>query len=240
MRNQLIIFVLSSILSSCVSENYYVDMVDVEGGTFIMGCESEDADKDERPLHTVMLNDFRIGQYEVTQKLWNLVMFKKNPSIFKDDNRPVECVSWYDVQIFLKRLNKKTGHAYRLPTEAEWEYAAKGGIFSQDHKYSGGELELVGWFGENSDSTTHTVGLLKPNELGIYDMSGNVHEWCNDSYDSLSYKNIHSPNQNDLRVYRGGSWASGRKYCRIANRNKHSAELRHYCLGFRLAEDMTD
>lgn len=224
--------------SSCLSDKYYVDMVDVEGGTFTMGCEDEDSDEDERPLHIVTVNGFRIGRYEVTQQLWNVVMHDENPSVFKGNDRPVECVSWDDVHIFIKRLNRATGHSYRLPTEAEWEYAARGGIASRNHKYSGGDIEVVGWFIENSDSMTHNVGLLEPNELGIYDMSGNVHEWCEDSYDSLKYKNIHSSNKNDLRVYRGGSWASSRKYCRIANRNKHSAELRHYCLGFRLAEDI--
>lgn len=229
-------------LSSCLSDNYYVDMVDVEGGTFVMGSEDEEADEDERPLHSVTVGSFRIGRYEVTQKLWKLVMHDKNPSAFKSDNNPVECVSWFDVQMFIERLNKRTGHKYRLPTEAEWEYAAKGGRFSRNCKYSGGEIGQVGWFVENSDSTTHNVGLMIPNELGIHDMSGNVHEWCNDLYDSLSYtdinRRIQSSGREEVRVYRGGSWASDSRYCRIANRNKHYADLRHCCLGFRLAEDM--
>ena len=231
-------------LCGCSQDEYYVDMVDVAGGTFTMGCDDsdKDADEDEHPQHIVTVNSFKIGRYEVTQRLWNLVMHDKNPSIFKGDDRPVDCVSWYDVQIFLERLNKTTGHSYRLPTEAEWEYVAKGGQFSQNSKYSGGEIERVGWCVENSDSTTHNVGLLAPNELGIYDMSGNVHEWCYDLYDSLSYSrsgdSFIPPKGYEIRVYRGGSWASSHKYCRITNRNKNSAELRHYCLGFRLAEDI--
>ena len=242
MKNRLIILVLASLLGSCLSDDYYVDMVDVEGGTFIMGSGDNDADSDEGPMHPVKVGSFRIGRYEVTQKLWNLVMNDKNPSVFKGDDYPVECVSWYDVQIFIKRLNRITGHAYRLPTEAEWEYAASGGIYGIGCKYSGGEIEQAAWFAENSDSTTHDVGLLAPNELGIHDMSGNVHEWCYDTYDSLSYTNTYRPTyksgEEEVKVYRGGSWASGRRYCRISNRNKNSAELRHQCLGFRLAEDM--
>lgn len=242
MKRTIIVALITLLFCRCLSDGYYVDMVDIEGGTFIMGSDDAESDEDERPLHAVTVHNFKIGRYEVTQKLWNLVMHDKNPSVFKGNNRPVECVSWYDVQIFLERLNRITGHSYRLPSEVEWEYAAKGGRFNRDCKYSGGEIEQVGWFVENSDSITHNVGLLTPNDLGIYDMCGNVHEWCDDLYDSLSYtktnRQIGSLNITGLRVYRGGSWASNRKYCRIANRNKHSAELRHCCLGFRLAEDI--
>ncbi len=242
MRKILIILALSSVFNGCLSDNYDVDMVDVEGGTFVMGSDDEEADEDERPLHSVTVNSFRIGRFEVTQKLWRLVMRDKNPSAFKNDDNPVECVSWFDVQLFIERLNKRTGRTYRLPTEAEWEYAAKGGRLGRGGKYSGGEIEQVGWFVANSDSTTHRVGLLVPNELGIHDMSGNVHEWCNDLYDSLSYADINRricPSSKEaVRVYRGGSWASDRRYCRVANRNKHYANLRHCCLGFRLAEDI--
>ena len=242
MMKKIIIVFISILLSSCLSDDYYVDMVDVEGGAFVMGSNDEDADDDEKPLCLVTVDSFRIGRYEVTQRLWNLVMHNKNPSVFKGDNRPVECVSWYDVHIFIHRLNEITGHSYRLPTEMEWEYAAKGGQFGHGSKYSGGEIGYVGWFIENSDSTTHDVGLLEPNELGLYDMTGNVHEWCDDFYDSLKYFHVDSiliPARGvDLRVYRGGSWYSNRQYSRITNRNKHSAELRHYCLGFRLAEDI--
>lgn len=241
MMKRFIIVFISLLLSGCLSDDYYVDMVDVAGGEFIMGSEDKEADEDEKPLHKLYVDSFRIGRYEVTQKLWNLVMNDKNPSVFKGDDKPVECVSWYDVQIFIERLNNITGHSYRLPTEIEWEYAAKGGNRSFGYKYSGGELKRTSWFVDNADSTTHDVGLLTPNELGIYDMTGNVHEWCNDFYDSLSYSRTDSfqlAKGYDVRVYRGGSWASSRQYCRIANRNKNSAELRHYCLGFRLAEDM--
>lgn len=240
MRKQVIALIAVILLCGCLSDDYYVDMVDVEGGTFTMGSDDEDADDDEQPVHSVNINSFRIARYETTQKLWCLVMNDKNPSYFKGKSRPVECVSWYDVQIFIERLNRITGHRYRLPTEAEWEYAALGGIYNTGCKYSGGEIEHVAWFNDNSDNMTHDVGLLQPNELGIYDMNGNVHEWCDDLYDSLSYSDIHrnGPMNDDVRVYRGGSWSSNKKYCRIANRNKYSSDLRHYCLGFRLAEDM--
>lgn len=235
------VILLCALFCGCLSDDYYVDMVYVEGGEFMMGSEDPDADDDELPQHSVSVKSFSIGRYEVTQALWNLVMRGKNPSIFKGDNRPVECVSWYDAQIFIDRLNNKTGHSYRLPTEAEWEYAARGGNVSIGCKFIGGEPTRTSWFVENSDSTTHDVGMLAPNELGIYDMTGNVHEWCDDLYDSLSYyrkDSLFIPSKGyDVRVYRGGSWASSRQYCRIANRNKNSAELRHYCLGFRLAED---
>lgn len=233
------------LLGGCLSDDYYVDMVDVDGGTFIMGSNDADADADESPIHIEMVQSFKIGRYEVTQKLWKRVMHDKNPSLFKGDNRPVENVSWDDIQLFIFRLNRVTGHKYRLPTEVEWEYAAKGGNRSSGYRYSGGELEQTGWFVGNSDNTTHDVGLLNPNELDIFDMTGNVHEWCEDLYDSLAYcknEECRQPFQTDgkksaIRVYRGGSWSSSDKYCRISNRNKHTADLRHPCLGFRLAED---
>lgn len=240
---KLFILIVALISAGCIPDDYDVDMVTVEGGEFLMGSEDEDADDDEKPLHVVEIKTFRIGRYEITQKLWNLVMRNKNPSVFQGDDLPVECVSWYDVQIFINRLNKKTGRYYRLPTEAEWEYAAKGGNRSLNQTFSGGELKSTGWFIDNSDNTTHEVGTLEPNELGIYDMSGNVHEWCSDVYDSLSYSGSHNEPEitgTELRVYRGGSWYSTKRYCRISNRNKNSAKLRNYCLGFRLAEDIIE
>ncbi|MFN4257335.1 MAG: SUMF1/EgtB/PvdO family nonheme iron enzyme, partial [Saprospiraceae bacterium] len=181
----------------------------VQGGTFQMGCtnEPQDCDDDEKPVHSVTLADFYIGKYEVTQKQWRDIM-GSNPSYFKNcDNCPVENVSWDDVQEFLKKLNAKyPGKNYRLPTEAEWEYAARGGQQSKGHQYAGSDnLGLVAWYNGNSGNKTHPVGERKANELGLYDMSGNVWEWCWDLYDPEVY--------GSYRIFRGGSWAESERGC---------------------------
>ncbi|MBQ7951520.1 MAG: SUMF1/EgtB/PvdO family nonheme iron enzyme [Alistipes sp.] len=189
-----------------------LDMVFVKGGTFTMGATSEqgaDAYDDEKPAHSVTLSDFYIGKYEVTQAQWRAVM-GSNPSSFKGDNLPVENVSWNDIQKFIQKLNTQTGKEFRLPTEAEWEYAARGGSKSRGYKYSGSNnIGDVAWYSGNSGSKTHPVGQKQPNELGIYDMSGNVWEWCSDwygSYSSSSQTNPKGPNSGDYRVLRGGDW----------------------------------
>ena len=218
-----------------------IAMVYVSGGTFTMGATSEqggDAWDDEKPAHSVTLSGYYIGKYEVTQKLWKAVM-GSNPSNFKGDNLPVERVSWNDVQEFLRKLNAMTGKNYRLPTEAEWEFAARGGNSSRGYKYSGGNsIGNVAWFGSNSGSRTHAVGIKSPNELGIYDMSGNVYEWCQDwygSYSSSSQRNPQGPNSGSFRVYRGGSWDSGAGRCRVSFRLYNTPGGRDSYLGFRLA-----
>lgn len=187
------------------------DMVYVEGGTFTMGATSEqgsDAYSDESPAHSVTVSDFYIGKYEVTQAQWRAVM-GSNPSKFKGDNLPVEQVSWNDIQKFITKLNTMTGKTFRLPTEAEWEYAARGGNKSKGYKYSGSNtLDNVGWY-YNSGGKTHPVGQKQPNELGLYDMSGNVWEWCQDwygSYSSSSQTNPTGPSSGSYRVLRGGDW----------------------------------
>lgn len=216
-------------------------MIYVEGGSFFMGSKDVNADKDEMPVHEVQIENFYIGKYEITQAQWKYIM-GKNPSYFRGDNLPVECVSLKDVLKFIKKLNSKTGRHYRLPTEAEWEYAAKGGHLSRNYKYSGSDtLQKIAWYAENSDSVTHICGSKQPNELGIYDMCGNVHEWCSNQYDSLSYTYPHKNFEKHVRlkkyVFRGGSWFSKSKYCRIANRNHNFENIRNFSLGFRLAED---
>ena len=218
-----------------------IEMVYVSGGTFTMGATSEqgfDYEVDERPAHSVTLSGYYIGKYEVTQELWEAVM-GSNPSDFKGDNLPVENVSWNDVQEFLRKLNAMTGKRYRLPTEAEWEFAARGGNSSRGYKYSGSNsLGSVAWYRDNSGRGTHAVGTKSPNELGIYDMSGNVREWCQDwygSYSSSSQRNPKGTNSGSYRVFRGGSWNYDARLCRVSIRYYNNPDLRYNSLGFRLA-----
>lgn len=213
------------------------NMVKVEGGIFSMGSTEG---YDEKPVHQVRLSDFCIGKYEVTQDEWEAVM-GTNPSHFKGVNKPVECVSWNDCQEFIKKLNKLTGLQFRLLTEAEWEYAARGGNKSKGYKYSGRNIiGNVAWYWDNSNQKTHPVGTKAPNELGIYDMSGNVWEWCSDWYSSSYYSsspanNPTGPATGSPRVLRGGSWGSSADDCRVAYRLSNYPDSRNYYLGFRLA-----
>ncbi len=214
-------------------------MVPVKGGTFTMGGtyeQSGDTYDDEKPTHSVTLSDYCIGETEVTQALWTAVM-GSNPSGFKGDNLPVENVSWYDVEEFLTKLNQKTGRFFRLPTEAEWEYAARGGNKSQNYKYSGSNnVDFVAWYG-NTNGHTHEVRTKQPNELGIYDMSGNVWEWCADwygNYGSYSQTNPTGPSSGSDRVLRGGSWSSSAGDCRVSNRDDSAPGDRDGDYGFRL------
>ena len=215
-------------------------MIAVQGGIFTMGCTSEqgsDCGSDESPSHRVTLSGYCIGETEVTQALWKAVM-GGNPSSFKGDNLPVEQVSWDDVQVFIRKLNALTGKTFRLPTEAEWEYAARGGSWSLGYKYSGGStLGDVAWYDGNSGSKTHPVGTKAPNELGLYDMSGNVWEWCSDwigSYSSVSQTNPRGPSSGSYRVLRGGGWHFSSGCCRVSNRSTGSPVNRSYGIGFRL------
>ena len=217
------------------------EMVYVAGGTFTMGATSEqgdDAYDSEKPTHSVTLSDYYIGKYEVTQAQWRAVM-GSNPSNFTGDNNPVEYVSWNDIQDFISKLNEQTGKNFRLPTEAEWEYAARGGNKSNGYKYSGSNtIGDVAWYDDNSGSKTHAVGTKQPNELGIYDMSGNVYEWCSDwygGYSSDSQTNPTGPSSGSYRVLRGGSWNRSAGCCRVSNRNGSSPDNRYNYGGFRLA-----
>ena len=215
-------------------------MREVEGGSFMMG--SETGLDWEKPAHPVTVSSFYIAEFPVTQALWKAVMgAENNPSFFKGDNRPVENVSWNEVQMFLKKLNEKTGKQYRLPTEAEWEYAARGGKKSKGCQYSGSDLlTQVGWYDENSHQETKPVGLKDPNELGLYDLTGNVWEWCEDTWhsnynDAPGNGSAWIDNTGSNRVYRGGSWYSGARYCRTSGRSRNSPSYRNSILGFRLS-----
>ena len=216
------------------------EMVYVEGGSFDMGATTEqgsDAYDWEKPVHSVTLSDYYIGKCEVTQELWEAVM-GSNPSNFRGAQNPVESVSWNDCQNFIKKLNSLTGRTFRLPTEAEWEYAARGGNQSSHYKYSGSDnIDDVAWYYDNSGSSTHAVGTKSPNELGIYDMSGNVWEWCSDWYGGYSagaQTNPQGPSSGSNRVLRGGSWSYSAWNCRVSIRNYYGPDNSDSIIGLRL------
>ena len=221
------------------------EMVYVPGGTFTMGATAEqgsDAEYDEKPTHSVRLSGYYIGKYEVTQAQWKAIM-GNNPSGFKGDNLPVENVSWDDCQKFIRKLNQLTGKKFSLPTEAQWEYAARGGK-SGGTKYSGSDdIGNVAWYGYNSGDKTHPVGEKSPNDLGIYDMSGNVEEWCQDwkgDYSSYSQTNPTGPGSGYRRVLRGGSWGSYARFCRVSYRSRYVPDRRVFYFGFRLCLSISE
>ncbi|MDR1274648.1 MAG: formylglycine-generating enzyme family protein [Odoribacteraceae bacterium] len=215
------------------------EMVFVRGGTFQMGgaSEEEGGDDDELPVHEVTVSGFYMGKYEVTQAQWKALM-NDNPSEFKGDDLPVEQVSWEEVQVFIERLNSATGKRYRLPTEAEWEYAARGGNQSEGYSYSGSDsFEDVAWIIDNSGNKTHPVGTKMANKLGIHDMSGNVYEWCHDwygPYPDSAQRDPSGASSGTLRVNRGGGWDGEAADCRVAYRNNGSPVNAYNYLGFRL------
>ena len=224
-----------------------MEMVRVEGGTFMMGSDSVSdpmADSDERPLRKVALSTFYIGRYEVTLRQWDAVMRHTTDGSSKNADFPVHNITWDDVERFIDRLNEETGREYRLPTEAEWEYAARGGRHAEKYAYSGGKQPgPVAWFAENSNRTVHRVGGLQPNALGLYDMSGNVWELCSDyygPYDTLDVKDPQGPELGVYHVMRGGSCNSSPQSCRVTFRQDNSLMSGDAVVGFRLvlpAED---
>lgn len=216
------------------------DMVRVEGGTFTMGAtpeQGEDAFEDEMPAHKVTLSTFSIGRYPITQDQWEAVM-GNNPSHFKGEKRPVESVSWFDCQEFAKKLSEMTGRHFRLPTEAEWEYAARGGKKGKRYKFSGGHiLEQIGWYNENSGNISHEVGKKSPNELGLYDMSGNIWEWVQDwkgDFTEGDQVNPTGPETGIERVCRGGGWNREIDRARVSYRGDDQPTLRYCSLGLRI------
>lgn len=229
--------------------NVAFKMVLVKGDTFQMGADTvydKDFWDDEIPTHKVILSDYYIGKTEVTQALWKAVMGTIPSDNFKggnkSDNYPVEKVSWNDCQKFISKLNSMTKKNFELPTEAQWEFAARGGRKSKFYKFSGGDgMKMVGWCDENSDEETHQTGTKKANELGIYDMSGNVREWCADWYDEyddstqVDPQGPDSPTNGDrFRVARGGSFSDRAEYCRNAMRQKSEPTTKKNYIGLRL------
>ena len=224
----------------------------VEGGEFMMGCTSEQSgcDSDEQNVRSVTVDGFYIGMLEVTQAQWEKVM---GTSISQQRNKansslslcgvgsdyPMYYVSWEEATEFCRLLSNKTGRTYTLPTEAQWEYAARGGKKNEETKYAGSNMiDAVAWYKDNSDSSTHPCGTKRANTLGIYDMSGNVYEWCKDwysgSYASDNTNNPTGPSSGFSRVNRGGSWSVSAGKCRVANRYNNSPDYRDSNLGFRV------
>ncbi len=234
-----LIFFWVAMISSCstISDQEFevngvkFKMIAVEGGSFMMGAtpgQGNDARENEKPAHKVTVDDFLIGETEVTQELWFAVM-GSNPSHFKSKggNYPVENVSWNDIQVFIKKLNEITGHQFRLPFEAEWEYAARGGKKSTDKKYAGSDdIDEVAWYKDNAEGSTHAVATKKANELGIYDMSGNVWEWCEG----------HSADNQKLSSHmRGSAYHNAAHIERVTLRYTYPVATRDHSVGFRLA-----
>lgn len=219
-----------------------INMVRVEGGTFTMGASGADieANDNEFPAHTVTLSTYYICTTEVTQQLWRAVMGNNPSSNTSNVLCPVEKVSWNSINSFLTKLNQMTGQNFRLPTEAEWEYAARGGNKSKGYKYSGSDdINEVAWYYDNSSNKTHQVATKAPNELGLYDMSGNVFEWCSDWYGSYSNTNTQTnpqgPSSGSSKVRRGGCFFYTAKSCRVSSRNNLEVTLLYSDAGLRLA-----
>lgn len=232
----------NTIVCTVDGTEYRYRMVYVGGGTYTMGCTSEqgsDCYGDEKPAHSVTVSGFYMGQTEVTQALWKAVMGSEptynggwTSKYGKGNNYPAYRVSYEDIKTFISKLNSLTGKTFRLPTEEEWEYAARGGNSSRGYKYSGSDnIGSVAWYDGNSGSKTHPVAQKQANELGLYDMSGNVWEWCS----SLWCSDYNSARSGSYRVYRGGSWIYSARYCRVSYRDSYDPSNRNFNLGLRLA-----
>lgn len=225
------------------------NFVYLEGGSFGMGSDSEGADENEQPVHKVTLDNFAIAKYTVSFEEYDIyckTTGKKLPDDFGwgRGKRPVIQVSWYDAVAYTEWLSAKEGKTYRLPTEAEWEYAARGGQQSKGYKYAGSDtIDTVAWYDDNSGDNTHEIGQKQANELGLYDMSGNVWEWCKDWFGKGYYANSPEyspggPSMGSNRVLRGSSWRNRAKYCSLAFRGNYSPENCGGNIGFRLVLEL--
>ena len=255
-----LLFLFISLAILAQNSNIYdlPEMVFVKGGAFMMG--SEDGYDDEKPIHKVILIDFYISKYEITVKQYKQfcqatghkfpsepspMWYEEHQNVRKwvwRDNHPITNINWYDAMAYCKWLSKITGEEYTLPTEAQWEYAARGGIKSKGYKYSGSNnIKEVAWYDETTfEKGTRPVGMLKPNELGLYDMSGNVFEWCLDGYgpyQSHTQKNPLLYPESMYRVIRGGSWYYYDEYCRVTQRDGPKPNLKTFYYGFRIVKN---
>ena len=216
-------------------------MVRVDGGTFNMGCDDEYANADEAPVHSVTLSDYRIAKFTITQKQWSTIMgyeLNWNPAVGVGDDYPATLLSMQLVDEFINKLNALSDLHFRKPTEAEWEYAAKGGKLTHGYRYSGSDNpDAVAWHQGNADTKIHPVGMLKANELGLYDMSGNVWEWCEDQYAPYTVANQTNPvvQEGEQRVVRGGSISYEAVYSRTTQRYPASHYVQSFNIGLRLA-----
>lgn len=231
--------VMSSLTFICAQNKQFTvngisfAMTYVKGGIFSMGATPEQVDSypDEKPCKNISVNSFYLASSEVTQALWTAVM-KDNPSFFQGPQLPVENVSWNECQQFIKKINELTGKSFRLPTEAEWEYAARGASRSQRYQYSGSNnVEAVAWYAGNSGFETHVVASKQFNEIGLFGMSGNVSEWCQDTYVLSSYDSMQSP----YRIVKGGCWNDEPRDCRVARKSSRHFDNKANTIGFRLA-----
>jgi formylglycine-generating enzyme len=244
----ILLFILPVLLPA--QSDLYPEMIFVEGGTFTMGDGWGDGDSDEQPRHPVTLGSFKMAKTEVTVRQYRQFCHETGRSMPEVpvwgwlDNHPMVNVSWHDCVAYCEWLAEKLHTPYRLPTEAEWEYAARGGMHSKGTKYSGGQsIDLVGWYEDNAHNQTQPVATKMPNELGLFDMSGNVWEWCSDWYDSDYYRD--SPTTNPLgpstgsrRVTRGGGWTREAGLCRVADRSFSSPHFRFTRDGFRVVHSL--
>ncbi len=237
--------IASRALTEKLPDGFTFEMIYVEEGAFRMGGADKEAYYDEQPVHEVKVNSIYIARYPVVQALWAAVMGEDASASAENHEHPVEMVSWEDAQSFIQKLSEITGKTYRLPTEAEWEYAARGGRQGNGYLYAGSDnLDEVGWYVRNSNGGEKTVGQKKPNELGLYGMSGNVLEWCQDWYSGSYYEeckkqgtveNPQGPAEGAFRVLRGGSWYLEAQKCRSSYRHYNPPGSRFTDMGFRLA-----
>lgn len=218
------------------------DMVTVGGGVFVMGCtaeQGEEYEEEEKPIHQVTLSQFSIAKYEVTKALWVAVMGNETKKYEGDMNTPADNLTFDEATQFVEKLNSLTGNAFRIPSEAEWEFAARGGNKSLGYRFSGNsDIDKVAWYGANAESKSHPVGLKEPNELGIYDMCGNVIEWCNDDFEFYGIEALVNPTYTETRVsriVRGGFYCNVESSCRISFREFFDPSMAYEFTGFRLA-----